>query len=445
MATGNGGLHFEPTMDIGQIKQAANTMKKEITDTTKTVEAMGTAFDLMTDITKQDIKDQKQYISGLEKEYAKLESRIKSMPKGSARDSLQKKATTIRHEIESEKEALDAMEIAVERNNKAHLSYSTQLRQVNQEMMELAANGQKDSQAYADLQSKAIELRKNMGLLEKELNLLSGPGTGFQAVASGMSAATGIMAAFNGVMGLLGTKSENLNEIMAKTQSLMAITIGLQQVSATVSKQGAVMIGIEAVQRAAAAKAAQMQARGTALATVAQKAFNVVAEANPYVLLATALITVVGALSAFAIGTKKAKQEQEKMDAELERSRRLQEDFNKTVQDGSAKLIASYKSLQGQWKTLKSIGERTQWLEDNKKKFNELGLAVNSVEDAEKVLVQNTDKVINAFKLRAKAAAYMDMAVESYKAAIEREQLPEKSWRHCIWVEPFSNDRIRVS
>ena len=429
MATGNGGLHFEPTMDVNGIKKSAQEVKKEITDTTKAVEAMGTAFDLMTDITKQDINDQKQYIKGLEAEYAKLEKRVKSMPKGAAKSQIQGQMSSIRHEIESEEEALNAMEQAVQKNSKAHLSYRTQLRQVNQEMMELAANGQRDTEAYAKLQAKAIELKQNMRTLGKELQVLSSPGTGFQAVASGMSAATGVMAALNGAIGLFGDKSENLNEIMQRTQSLMAITIGLQQVSITVSKQGAVMIGIEAVQRAAAAKAAQMQARGTMMATAAQKAFNVVAKANPYVLLATAILTVVGAIAAFALGAKEATEEEKRLNAEMEKSRQIEANFNRTVQEGAAKLIASYKSLQIQWQRLSQTSEKTKWLDENKTKFNELGLAVNSVDDAEKVLVQNTDSIIKAFELRAKAAAYMDMAIEGYKAAIERQQLLEKNMK----------------
>ena len=51
----------------------------------------------------------------------------------------------------------------------------------------------------------------------------------------------------------------------------------------------------------------------TKAATIAQAAFNAIAKANPYVLLATAIITVVGALAAFAIGSKKAKEQEEEM------------------------------------------------------------------------------------------------------------------------------------
>lgn len=421
MATGNGGLHFEPTMDIGQIRQSSKEVKKEITDATRAIEGMGTAFDLMTDITKKDIKDQKQYISGLEKEYAKLENRIKSMPRGSARDALQGKANTLRHEIESEKEALNAMEIAVERNSKAHQSFRTQLRQVNQEMMELAANGQKDTDAYRALQAKAVELQKNMREVGKELSLLSGPGTGFQVVASGLSAVTGTMAAANGVMALFGSKSKNLNEIMTRMQSLMAITIGLQQVSTTVSKQGAVMIGIEAMQRAAAAKAAQMQAKGTVAATIAQKAFNVVAKANPYVLLATALITVVGALYAFSKGAKKASDEMKKFN----------ESLNESIAESASKSVEQVTRLSNAWNKLgDDMKAKQRFIEENTESFKQLGVNVRTVEEAENLLVKNKDAFVRSQMEKAKAVAAASMAQEimakKLKAELELEKKPEK-------------------
>ena len=53
--------------------------------------------------------------------------------------------------------------------------------------------------------------------------------------------------------------------------------------------------------------------QATIQATIAQKAFNLVAKANPYVLIATALISVVGALYMFSKGTKAAAEEQEKL------------------------------------------------------------------------------------------------------------------------------------
>lgn len=71
------------------------------------------------------------------------------------------------------------------------------------------------------------------------------------------------------------------------------------------------MLGISRLQQTALTKAkvydrlVTMQGtKATISATVAQKAFNLIANANPYVLLATALVTVVGALTLFSIGDK---------------------------------------------------------------------------------------------------------------------------------------------
>ena len=77
------------------------------------------------------------------------------------------------------------------------------------------------------------------------------------------------------------------------------------------------MKGVAAIQEAALVKATNLNtaAQGkniivTKAATVAQAAFNLVAKANPYVLLAMALVTVVGALALFAKGSSKAAEEQ---------------------------------------------------------------------------------------------------------------------------------------
>ena len=53
--------------------------------------------------------------------------------------------------------------------------------------------------------------------------------------------------------------------------------------------------------------------KATLAATIAQKAFNLIAAANPYVLLALALVTVVGALVLFASNTDKSAKNQQKL------------------------------------------------------------------------------------------------------------------------------------
>ncbi len=58
----------------------------------------------------------------------------------------------------------------------------------------------------------------------------------------GFSGLTGAASAAQGAFGLFAGENENLHKIMLKVQSLMAITIGLQQVQATLNKDSAFMI-----------------------------------------------------------------------------------------------------------------------------------------------------------------------------------------------------------
>lgn len=80
--------------------------------------------------------------------------------------------------------------------------------------------------------------------------------------------------------------------------------------------------------------------------------------------------------------------------------------------------IVSLKQLQQEWKNLKTTAEKNQWIKDNKSEFNKLGIAVNDVTDAENIFINNTEAVINALRLRAKAAAAQKLAAEQYEKAL---------------------------
>lgn len=80
--------------------------------------------------------------------------------------------------------------------------------------------------------------------------------------------------------------------------------------------------------------------------------------------------------------------------------------------------IVSLKQLQQEWKNLKTTAEKNQWIRDNKSEFNKLGIAVNDVTDAENIFINNTEAVINALRLRAKAAAAQKLAAEQYEKAL---------------------------
>lgn len=80
--------------------------------------------------------------------------------------------------------------------------------------------------------------------------------------------------------------------------------------------------------------------------------------------------------------------------------------------------IVNLKQLQQEWKNLKTTAEKDQWIKDNKAEFDNLGVAVNNITDAENIFVDNTEAVINALKLRAKAAAAQELASKKYEEAL---------------------------
>lgn len=80
--------------------------------------------------------------------------------------------------------------------------------------------------------------------------------------------------------------------------------------------------------------------------------------------------------------------------------------------------VVTLKRLQEEWKNLKTEAEKKQWIKDNKTEFDNLRVSVNKVTDAENIFVKNTEAVLNALRLRAKAAAAQKLAEEQYEKAL---------------------------
>lgn len=80
--------------------------------------------------------------------------------------------------------------------------------------------------------------------------------------------------------------------------------------------------------------------------------------------------------------------------------------------------ILSVKKLASEWKNLSSRKDQLQWIRDNKSEFDKLGISIDGVKDAENAFVKNTASIIEALKLRARAAAAEKLASEQYEKAL---------------------------
>ena len=193
-----------------------------------------------------------------------------------------------------------------------------------QQMAYLKTQGQEGSAEFQQYAQRAGEIKDAMMDAQTQVKNLSSDTAQLDATMGAAGAASGGMAAVTGTMSLMGATSQTATDAQKNLGAAVGIVSGLTAVQNALQKESNVMTGIRILQTKAATKAEQLdtaaKAKNTAAtagATIAQRIFNAVAAANPYVLLAIALITVVGALVAFTAGANRAAKEQAKLNKEM--------------------------------------------------------------------------------------------------------------------------------
>lgn len=272
---------------------------------------------------------------------------------------------------------------------------------------------------YIDLQGDLNTELKNMASDTAALDTLS---EGMSVLMNTTSAALGIIAQFT------GNEKDAQRAVVAFTtaQSVLNTITGIAN---ALQAQSATMIAVRKVQELALSAAISIrnaaETKGIVLtkaATVAQALFNKVAMANPYVLLATAILTVVTAIGTYIMMTSDAEDEEKKHQAELERTQKKLENLAQAYVSsaGQAQNTASrLEHLRIAIKNTNDEAKKTAMLEEAAKYFKELGLEVKGVTDAERILVKEGDKVIELIRLQGDMAAVSAMRMEAYKKTLQ--------------------------
>lgn len=110
---------------------------------------------------------------------------------------------------------------------------------------------------------------------------------------------------------------------------------------------------------------------------------------------------------------------------------KAQEKVNESFRNSSsdvAEQVTLVRSLSERWKELgDNMSDKKQFITENKKEFGKLGVEVGNVNDAENLLVDNTDVFIGAMILRAEAAAAFKLATEQTEKALKKQnEIEEK-------------------
>ena len=149
---------------------------------------------------------------------------------------------------------------------------------------------------------------------------------------------------------------------------------------------------------------------------VAQKALNAVAKVNPYILLGTAILTLVGGMALLIKANKEGAKAQEEINRKVEAAKAMQESYMQSFASTASTQMTTYQKLKKEYELLgSSLKDKQKFILENKDSFRLLGLAVNGVSDAENIFINQSDAVTNAIMQRAKAAAIGKIAQEKWE------------------------------
>lgn len=330
--------------------------------------------------------------------------------------------------LENSSSKLDKIMDKFNRIDQSAAPIKKKLRDLKAIMAQMNLDGLTGTDQFTLIAEKAGALSDAMGDASTAIKQYSNDTFKLQA---GIEAFQGIAAAATvatGVMGLLGTENEKVEQAILKVQSAMAIMNGVQQIANTLNKDSALMLRLKSIWTAAntTATGANTVATGANTAatianTAAQKAWNVTKAIGKALFGDWTGLVLVGAaaLGTYALATSNASEEEEEHNEKLKQTQATMDSYTSTMATTFAQLMSSYSKLRAEWSNLSSEQQKNQWIKDNQSKLEELNISVNNVADAENVFKNNTPSVVKSFEARAKAAAQLALLTENYKKQME--------------------------
>lgn len=443
----------------------------------------------------------KAYMSGRDDEYIALKQQ-QSAIQGEIRVR-----KSLLNELRDQSNALEevATKIETERANvekaaNAHTSLRSKIREVKEEMANLRANGiDENSAAYKNLVNELGRLQDIQGDIQAQGSIMANDENQFAGMLSGLQGVVGGFTAAQGAVALFGAENEELQRIMLKVQSLMSITMGLQQVAQTLNKDSAFSLvtlnkakewwnnlldvgrGKQIADTAAMEANTVAQATNTASKTAgataetakaaAQTAGTAAAEANTVAqgvnTAATGAQTVaatagtaanIGLAGAFRMvgaaiksipvfgwilaGISALIALVSHFVGKANETKKAQEEWYKSVAENVYKPVAAVEELSVKWNQLgDNMEAKKKFIEANKKAFDDLGVSINDVRDAENLLSDpaQVKKFVDAQIKKAEAMIYIQQAQEKVKTLMEQEQKYKgMSDTRSMWVQTSS-------
>jgi hypothetical protein len=413
MNVDGGSLEFDAVLNTGQLDDATEETKKRLQGLSDATVEAGDKMDDAFDKAGQSVSQLETKIKQLKEQQAELGKIISDASKwGTPPKALTDEYENISREISEAEARIAQYRDTVNTTETAHTSFRSQLRAAREELIRLEQAGLRNTQQFSDLQLEVGRLQDAMDDASKQARVLANDENQFQGVIEGLSGIAGGFSAVTGTVGLFAGENENLEKIMTKVQSVMAITIGLQQVAVTLNKDSYFrLVTLTKIQNLYSAALS-----GTSTALVRFGISAGVARIAAQALMATLTLGLgIAITSAVTLISKYIDKQKE--------AKKATEEFNNKIAETAAKPIASINQLSLAWSKLgDNIKAKEKFIKDNKDSFDSLGVSVKNAADAEKLLIDNKEAFIKAQILKAKAMAATELAAEKYKSVLQKMQ-----------------------
>lgn len=275
--------------------------------------------------------------------------------------------------------------------------------------------GRQMLQRINDLTQKAGQYKDAIMDVQQNIKNLASDTMYWDAAAQGINMVTGAMQICSAVSLITGKNTDQLVKTLSKIKALENSARAFKNITNALQKQSSLLSTVRNLQDKLT-RSINLSTAATGRMTIAQRLLNKVAAANPYVLLAAAAVAVGTAIYAWTKHTKEQEKEQEKLNKEVEEGKKQIETFAGEI----SPLLNKFLDLTDGYRKLNNNKDKLNFLKTHAEDFKALGLAVKDLNDAENILINNTEKFKQAIIKRGVIQGLQKMIEQETNKAAEK-------------------------
>ena len=365
----------------------------------KSAEALGDRVERVSQSITERIAAQREQVRYVEQCLKDLRRQYDRLGPGTAQTEMRAEIEACTRALEEDKAVLNGLRSEHEKNSATARGLTMELRQLQGAMAKMRLEGRQNSQEYQTMAQRAALLQDTLGDLRTQTKILSHDNAGLQGLISGASGVAGAFTMATGIMGAFASENENLVKIQTRVQSVLAITMGLQQVMNALNKDSAFRLVTVVKMKNLLTAANTRLAASLGISTAAASA-----------LMATLTLGLSAVITGLIVLWDRYSDSQEAAAAKAKECVEIEK-------EGRAQMIKTRFEIDS---TLKSLKEFNGTKEQEKAKVEELNRKYgesfgyyNTIAEWYDVLLQKGEAYIQMLFLQAKVQALINKATEA--------------------------------